>query len=169
MEKTLRSISESAIQINESTFTAEQIKLRWLGTTPASVEEIISAERRLKIELPKDYKDFLLITNGFFTPADATEPTFEKVDRIDYLKNVDSFVVEVWNGHETLADVAKELARSIIVAGIDDEQYFLLIPPDNISEKWKYWKFASWMAGEYPYEDLDTYFVSVLDFLKRTS
>jgi len=109
-----------------------------------------------------------LITNGFFTPENTTEPTFEKVERIDFLRNVDSFVVEVWSDHETLADLAKQLAKSIVVAGLDDEQYFLLIPPDSVNGKWKYWKFANWLAGEYPYDDLETYFLSVLNFIKRT-
>lgn len=164
MKNTLQEISKLAIRLDEFVFTNEQKKSEWLGQAPASMEEIEVAENRLGIQFPEDYKDFLLITNGFLTPRDSTEPTFQKVDEIYYLKSVDTFLLEVWN-EGPLADVGEQLKTAIVIAGINDEQYFLLIPPSSSHDKWQYWKFANWIPGEHRYESLANYFDSVLDFL----
>lgn len=165
MKTILHQISKLAIQLNKTTFTDEQIKSNWLGTTAASNAAILAAESRLGIELPKDYKRFLSITNGFFTPSDATEPTFEMIDKINYLKYVDAFLLEVWN-KGILANVGEQLNRAIVIGGLNDEQYFLLIPPKGANSKWQYWKFANWIPGEEPYLNLESYFTSVLEHMK---
>ena len=77
MKKILQDISALAIQLNKAAFTNEQKSLAWLGNNPANGEEIKLVENRLGVKLPDDYKSFLLLTNGFFTPCDFTEPTFE--------------------------------------------------------------------------------------------
>jgi hypothetical protein len=108
-----------------------------------------------------------MITNGFTSPINV-EPTFEKVSNIDFLKNINPHLVKVWNDGE-LVDAEKKLSRSILIAGINEEQYFLLIPPTSQDEKWEYWKFANWIPGEEPYEDLETYFGDVLTFIEEKS
>ncbi len=50
---------------------------------------------------------------------------------------------------------------------INQEQYFLLIPPNSINEKWKYWKFANWCPGEEEHENLESYFIDVLTFMNE--
>ncbi|MDT3402105.1 SMI1/KNR4 family protein [Mucilaginibacter terrae] len=162
----LKEISAIAIQHNPDHFTDEQRKLGWLGYQPATTEAIEAAEQKLGVALPGDYKQFLLITNGFFTTSDSTELTFAPVEEIDYLKNIDDFIVEVWSD-PAIIDVGEQLIRSIIIGGINDEQYFLLIPNDNESIEWTYWKFASWIPGAHPYKNLDDYFTSTLEFLKK--
>ncbi len=163
MRKILEEISAVAIQLNELTFTNEQINTNWLGNPPASVKEIKSAEERLGVEFPDDYKNFLLIANGFSRPINATEPTFENADKIDYLKTIDSFIIECYR------DTSIDIERAIVIAGIEDEEYFLLIPPNTENPEWKYLKFASWLAGEQVYKDLSDYFISVLKFMKSMS
>ena len=165
MNSLLKKISEKAIELADFEFTQEQTENKWLGTKPASESEIKLTEKRLGIEFPTDFKLFLSITNGFSAPNDI-EPTFEPIDKIDYLKKIDSFLVEVWN-QEGIADIGKQLERSIIIGGISEEQYFLLIPPKSDLEKWKYWKFSSWQPGEVEYENLQHYFKDVLEFINE--
>jgi hypothetical protein len=167
MKSILKEISILAIQLNDRAFNNDQNNLNWLGNTPGSENEIKSAESRLGVVFPEDYKDFLLATNGFFTPDDAIEPTFEKIENVDYLKNIDGFLINVWN-EGTLIDVGKQLTNAIVVGGINDEQYFLLIPPESSHTKWQYWKFANWIPGEERYENLENYFITVLESLKDT-
>ena len=164
MEEILKKISILAIKLQSSAFTDLQKQLNWLGYTPALLTAIEIVENRLGVKFPKDYKDLLLITNGFFTPCDSTEPTFEAIERVDYLKNIDAFLLEIWN-EGVLAEVGEMLNRAIVVGGMDDEQYFYLIPPIG-SENWQYWKFANWIPGEERYQSLEQYFVSVLDFME---
>ena len=163
MDSLLKKISEKAIELADIQFTQEQTENKWLGTKPASEAEIKRTEKRLGIEFPADFKKFLSITNGFSAPNDI-EPTFESITKIDYLKNIDSFIIEAYsiNGIE---NIGKELEKSILVAGIKEEQYFLLIPPDLKTKNWKYWKFANWHPGEEEHENLESYFNDLLEFI----
>ncbi|PWS28050.1 SMI1/KNR4 family protein [Pedobacter yonginense] len=166
MKKILKKISEIAIRQGEFTFTDEQIESKWLGNAPATSEDIKQLEERLQIALPKDYKDFLLITNGFSTPNENIEPSFEATGNVGFLKDIDPQLIEIWINNDELLEVAIKLSRSIVVGGINQEQYFLLVPPLLEHEKWEYWKFASWIPGEDPYEGMENYFINALDFLK---
>nr|WP_321222917.1 SMI1/KNR4 family protein [uncultured Psychroserpens sp.] len=165
MNSQLKQISEKAIELADFEFTQEQTENKWLGTKPASETEIKLTEKRLGIKLPTDYKEFLRITNGFSAPNDI-EPTFEQIEQIDYLKNIDSFLIEVWN-EDGIADIGKQLERSILIAGISEEQYFLLIPPKTDSENWNYWKFSSWQPGEVKFNDLRHYLNDALEFINE--
>tara|TARA_R110000744_G_scaffold379132_1_gene496479 strand:- start:628 stop:1146 length:519 start_codon:yes stop_codon:yes gene_type:complete len=166
MRDVLNQISVKAIELADFEFTQEQTENKWLGTKPASENEIQLTEKRLGIEFPADFKQFLSISNGFSAPNDI-EPNFEPSDKIDFLKNIDSFIIEAYsiNGIE---NIGKQLEKSILVGGINQEQYFLLIPPNSTNEKWKYWKFANWHPGEEEHESLESYFKEVLNFLNET-
>ena len=163
MKSLLKQISEKAIELADFEFTQEQTEKKWLGTKPASETEIKLTEKRLGIEFPTDFKKFLSITNGFSAPNDI-EPTFEPTDKIDYLKNIDSFIIEAYS-IDGIKNIGKELEKSILVGGINEEQYFLLIPSDLNREKWKYWKFANWHPGKEEHENLESYFNEVLEFI----
>jgi cell wall assembly regulator SMI1 len=157
----------SRLAVPEDTWnllTEEQIQTEWLGQLPALANDIKLAEDRLGVKFPDDYKSFLFIANGFSAPNDI-EPGFEPVDKIDFLKNIDPFLIEVWEGLELKESL--DLPQSILIAGIDQEQYFLLVPPSADSNKWKYWKFANWIPGGTYFENLEAYFMNVLDFMQK--
>lgn len=157
----LKKISELAIKSGDTKYSNEQIESDWLGNPPAKIDGIESAEKKLGIKFPQDYVDFLLITNGFSATNNHIEPRFEVVENVDYLVNIDQFIIGIW-GQNGLEHIGKELARSIVIGGIEEEQYFLIIPPMSINDHWKYWEFASWIPGEIPFEDLLDYFTRVL-------
>lgn len=157
MKDLLAEISQKATKYQDFNFTPKQVEKGWLGNIPATEEEILEAEIRLGLKLPEDYKEFLLITNGFSAPNDI-EPSFEKVSEINFLKNIMDFVVEAY-------DYLPELETAIIVGGKSEEQQFLLLPPKLESEQWKYWKFANWYPGEESFENLTEYFKNVLEFI----
>ncbi|MCX2743355.1 SMI1/KNR4 family protein [Mangrovivirga sp. M17] len=158
MKKILTDLFLNSINSKDSNYTSEQLENNWIGNPPATEKEISAAESRLKVTLPEDYKEFLLIANGYPTYNDAVEPSFEKVNNIEYLKDFDNEVIEIWkeNGNK---EIAEALSKSIIIAGKQEEQWFLLIPPQEKSEKWRYWKFASWIPGEIEYKNLKDYFL----------
>jgi len=161
MKELLIAISLLAIKNGEQNhfFTKSQIHNQWIGFDSAKTENIKDAEKKLKIILPEDYKKFIQMTNGFSAP-NSVEPAFMQVEEIDYLKNIDTGgIIEAYN--------MPELENSILVAGKDEEQYFLLIPPKDENSKWRYWKFANWIPGKEEYENLELYFRDVLEFCKN--
>ncbi|MBW8362020.1 MAG: SMI1/KNR4 family protein [Kaistella sp.] len=160
MKEILIAISFLSLELGEPNqdLNKSQIQNQWLGFEPAKVEEIQKTENRLKIKLPEDYKNFITITNGF-SASNSIEPTFMKVEEIDYLKNIETETIEAYK--------IPELQNSILVAGMDEEQYFLLIPPQNQNDKWRYWKFANWYPGEHEFENLETYFRDILIFMEE--
>lgn len=168
MQNILKEISTLDIKLATPNclLTDEQKQLGWLGNPPCSLAEIELAEKRLGVNLPHDYKHFLTICNGFSTVNDSIEPNFEPASEVDFLRNIDPFLIEIWS-EGPLAETGHELAKSILVAGANDEQCFLLIPPINGSHAWKYWKFASWIPGQQAYDSLTEYFEYVLSFLKK--
>jgi cell wall assembly regulator SMI1 len=165
MFKTLQEISKKALLLNDFDFSDEQRKTKWLGKTVTQDEEISDTEKRLKIKLPDDYIEFLKLSNGF-PQTSAISCSFLSVDKIDYLKTLDKDLVEIWSKNNTLNEVAEALASSILVGGLNEEQQFLLIPPNKTRKKWGYWKFANWIPGEEEYSSLKAYFKSDLSFLK---
>lgn len=165
MNNLLKKISEKSIELGDFEFTEEQTENKWLGNQPASENEIKLTEKRLGMELPTDYKMFLSITNGFSAPNDV-KPTFESIDKIDFLKNINSSIIKAYS-IDGIENIGKQLEKSIIVGGINEEQSFLLIPSDLEREKWKYWKFANWHPGEEEHESLESYFKEVLSFLNE--
>ncbi|MGB1041147.1 MAG: SMI1/KNR4 family protein [Flavobacteriales bacterium] len=164
MKELLKDISKIAIELKEEqiVFSNEQIKNIWIGYNPSNDNEIINIEKKLGITLPKEYKEFMKITNGF-SQSTITEPEFYSIDKIDWLKNVDDELINIWK-ENGLKDIGEQLERAIIVADSNKEQQFLLISSIG-NKEWKFWKFGNWIPGEEEYENLENYFEKTLEFL----
>jgi len=163
MKITLKEISIKAIELGDinSELTKNQLDSLWIGYDPATENEIDSLENRLGIQLPKDYKDFIQITNGFFA-ASSVEPSFCALEKVDYLKHVDPELYETWISTGNI-EVGNKLKTALKVGGFNEEQYFFLIPPSKENSNWEYWFFASWAPGETKYNSLNQYFNNVLE------
>jgi cell wall assembly regulator SMI1 len=166
MKDILQAISVEMIAKAAYEFTEVQRQSQWLGSPAATPEAIQKTEERLQITLPEDYKEFLSISNGFYAVSSDVDPTFHAVEKIDYLRNIDQEYIDIWRetGNH---DIAPLMEASILVAGFDEEQYFLLIPPTETTSHWQYWKFASWIPGEEPFDNLEHYFKEALEFLRE--
>ena len=165
MKKTLSILFEKSIELGDEEYTKEQLSMKWIGNPPATFEEIKLTENRLGIELPSDYKEILLISNGFPTSTNALEPSFQKVNEIDYYRNFEWNCIDIWKNNDELKEIGEALEKSIMIAGLEDEQQFLIIPPNSKNGNWKYWKFANWIPGEEEYENLKDYLENVIEFL----
>lgn len=161
----LKHISTRAIQKADFDYQEKSISKNWLGFKPATKEEILNTETRLNIKLPKEYKDFLSATNGF-NPFSLT-PTLHSVDKIDWLKNIDPQLVEIWT--ESMKDVDKDFVKSfsnsILIGGYQEEQQLLLIPSTK-SKNWECWFFANWSPGETKYPSFRYYMENQLQELE---
>ncbi len=163
MKQILKEISMKAIELGDynSDLTDEQLDMHWIGYDPALKSEIENIEKRLGVSFPVDFVEFLMLSNGFHA-ASSVEPSFCPVNQIDYLKNVDPELIEIWieTGN---SEVGNKLKTALKVGGFDEEQYFFLIPPKNKKSNWEYWVFAAWAPGETVYHSMNEYFQSVLE------
>lgn len=168
MKEKIKELFEKSIDLGDENYTNEQIKNKWIGKKPATENEIKEAENRLGIKLPNDYVNFLRITNGFLTCSKSIEPSFEDINKIDFYKNFKFNAISQWKSNcfdNEILEVVSSLERAIMIAGFDEEQQFLIIPPKTPDQKWKYWKFAFWIPGEEEYDDLVDYFNTLVEFL----
>ena len=76
-------------------------------------------------------------------------------------------VIDTWKEIGGLEDVVCELEKAIMIGGYEEEQQFLLIPPTDAEQEWKYWKFAMWILGEQEFTDLKSYMESIIAFLNE--
>lgn len=167
MKEVLKQISIKSIELGDTNYelSKEQIDSVWIGFKQATRNEIENVEKRLGVKLPADYVEFLLITNGF-SAANSVEPSFCAIDKVDFLKNVDPELYEIWIETGNL-EVGNKLKTGIKIGGFDEEQYFFLIPPNKENPNWEYWVFAAWAPGETIYNSLMDYFKSVLETTNR--
>ncbi len=82
MKNLLYQISELALKLKDIEFSKRQVDNQWLGEEATSEFGISEVENRLKVQFPSDYKEFLLISNGFAAPNDI-EPTFLPIESVD--------------------------------------------------------------------------------------
>lgn len=165
MKETLETLFGKSIELGDEKYTEEQINTKWIGNPPVSSTEIENAEKRLGLKLPQDYIEMIRIANGFIICSMSVEPSFQKIDEIDFYRNFQWNVIDTWKEIGELDDVVSDLERAIMIAGLEDEQQFLIIPPSIGQSKWKYWKFAMWIPGEEEYNDLKSYLSGVIDLL----
>jgi hypothetical protein len=131
-------------------------KVETLTKRAVKKEEIEDAEKRLGIKLPKEYKDFLLVSNGL--ESFGLNPTLHDVSKIDWLKKLDPQMVEIWTGSMGEIDkkFAESFSNSLLIGGHHEEQQLLLIPSKK-SKDWECWFFASWVPGETKYPNFRYY------------
>lgn len=165
MKRTLEILFEKSVVLGDEEYTDTQIQSKWIGNPPATIEEIDNTEKRLGLKLPQDYIAMVSIANGFPTSSNSVEPSFLKLEEVDFYKNYQWNVIDTWKEMGELNDVVCELEKAIIIAGLEEEQQFLLIPPSDGKNEWKYWKFAMWIPGEEEYKNLKSYFERVIEFL----
>lgn len=127
----------------------------------ASENQINEAEKRIGYKLPKEYLEFIKITNGFSAPS-RTEPNFLPIEKIGLFKSLDPLGIYFWESDEVLG----MLNQSILIAGLGEEIQFLLIPPLNENDDWQFWEYNNWKPGGLPFGDIKSYFLQVSKQLK---
>lgn len=87
-------------------------KILSIGTVlkePASTQEILEAEDRLQIKLPKSYKEFLRVSNGIYSIyGEIEEESLWPVNKLVRVAEYDPDITDGWEG-----------------ADVSDEEYFI--------------------------------------------
>jgi hypothetical protein len=154
----LGAISKWAIQRAPDLYTEEERAARWIGRQAATAEAVTSTEARLGLQLPDDYRTFVLASNGL-SPTSSVEAPLLPVEEIDYLRQViDAETLADYKeyGDET-SDLPAAIERSILISDRAVAEMVLLIPPLGASDQWQTWFVTSWIPGEVRYPSFRHY------------
>lgn len=163
MRELLAKISVLAIAHNPDAFTQQAKIAQSIGREPATNRAIAATEQRLKVKLPLDVIEFYQITNGTSEILSHTFGGFIEIDRVDWLINLDSEVLENYAGMGE--DYLNDLKNSILIAGLNHVHQILLIQPYGKYVKWRYWEFATYLPGESEFSGICAYLERINDFL----
>ncbi|MCD8431586.1 SMI1/KNR4 family protein [Tenacibaculum finnmarkense genomovar ulcerans] len=108
MKKILSELFKKSIELNDYVYSDKQIEKKWIGNLKTTLTEINKVELKLNVKFPNDYKNLLLISNGFLTSTDAVEPSFIPIQKVDYLKNIFPEMVRIWTENEPNGTFEKE-------------------------------------------------------------
>jgi hypothetical protein len=153
LKELLQNISGQVIKAGELTFDEDVKQSHWLGYAAATPKAIGEAEKRLGIQLPADYRELLLLTNGF-RASDYVAVSFLPVEKIGWLRDMDKDLAEIWG--QPLGDkkedtvLAEGFQRSLLIGGYHEESEFLLVPPGKNNKEWQYWYFSGELRESYP-------------------
>ncbi len=120
----------------------------WLGFDGALPDQLAAVEARLGIVLPPSYRAFLEASDGWLKPGPFMD-TMRTTDEIGWVRDVEPELVADLAGEPEEFDEADEIvARSLLISGVGDAQYWLLDPGDVDAEgEWAAYVWASWYPG----------------------
>ncbi len=142
----------------------------WLGKSPATDDQIAQAERRLKIQLPPSYREFLRISNGWERTTQFIAEVWgtEKIDwfRKNHRDWIGAYTQPLQYGPraevpdqdyfgygEHAADFRPaHLKETLQISEVGDDAVYLLNPQViGHDGEWEAWFFANWLPGAHRY------------------
>ncbi|GAA1027256.1 MULTISPECIES: SMI1/KNR4 family protein [Amycolatopsis] len=128
----------------------------WPGREPASEEDVVAAEERLRVQLPPAYRSFLLTSNGWrATPCSAG---LRAAAGIGWFSDLEPELLAAWAdlGLEFFADTAEILKRCLLISQDDSASghYLLLAAARADGGRWTAYEWWPGDAGDpEPYDD----------------
>jgi hypothetical protein len=163
IQQYLKKISHHAIALDPENYSEKEVANKWIGNEPATKEGIQATEKRLGVELPQDVKDLYQETNGTSEILKQTFASFDPIDQIEWLKNLQPETIEAYEGMGKA--YIKALNHSIVIAGANHPHMVLIIQPYGKRKKWRYWEFAGYIPGENEFFGIEKYLDRLSDFL----
>ncbi len=156
---------EYATTPDQRRFSAVVDQTEWLGYAPATEESIKAAEHRLGLELPTDYRAFLLTSNGFRRVMYIEAPLLP-VEQIGHYKDMlEPEIYDIMMGYPD--DVTDGLKRAVKISGQGESTVeILLIAPTEAGDPWRCWFFAHFVPGEIEYANFRRYIEHLLEYLE---
>ncbi|WP_436532837.1 SMI1/KNR4 family protein [Actinoplanes sp. HUAS TT8] len=115
---------------------------RWLGFGGARPEQLAALQKRLGTALPPSYRAFLQVSDGWLNLGSFMY-TMRTTGEVGWLRDVEPDMCHDEHDEET-----RIVARSLLISGDGDAQYWLLDPGDvNADGEWAAYVWASWYPG----------------------
>lgn len=162
----LSSIIHNQLEDNCIYYDKVEITNNWIGFDPASEDEINQTEERLQIDLPKSYKEFLKISNGFRQISHFSGDLLP-VNKIDWIQKKEPEFCKIFEG-ETDEDYGLKfdesyyqydenqrterfkidhLRNSIMISNWVDGSFIAINPKVKFGDEYEIWVYANWFPG----------------------
>ena len=146
----------------DETFPPRVRKDRWLGSQPATEQQITRLEKRLGYQLPSSYRNFLLTSNGWSRASELIDRIRPAV-KVDWLQSDNPELLDASSEDEPAYEpldyfsydgrptyYAAHLRECLIIADpIAGDSMIYLLNPLVVAEdgEWEAWRFAHWIPG----------------------
>lgn len=143
---------------------------RWLGNTPATLDDILANEERLGVRLPLSYRAFLRIANGWVYPGgDMNFPsTLRSIERVEWASDGEAMIVNAFadgHGYPSASDqdyfnygpdqdpiyIRPEYLEHCLLIGDESEGgvYLLNMAVKTDDGEWEAWHLNGHLPGAY--------------------
>ena len=136
----LKKLSDFAVSYAPDMFTDTEQRTKWIGRSPAESAVIAAAEQRLGLQLPEDYKAFLMNSNGF-PEIPLMNPSLLPVEKINLLEGSSrDFFNIIKNESVNESDPVESGTEKVIGIGqpMEDIEVWMIFSPTK-DEKWQCW------------------------------
>lgn len=181
--KDLSFIINTSVEDTMIYYDKKVVNHNWLGFEKASDVEIVEKEISLGLTLPKSYKDFLKVSNGF-RQISFFSGNLLPVTSIDWLKNTDKDLIDLLDESEDslISDTeyfdycenqraelfrVKYLKNTIKISDWTDGSIVLLNPLVQYNDECEAWVYANWMAGATRYKSFADLIMCELNSTKK--
>lgn len=151
----------------EQSVDASLLKAKWLGRAAATEDELSAVESRLGVPLPKSYREFLLIANGWaYSGNDMDFPgPLRSSDEVCWFRDEDMEWIEAWTSadgptvpddeyltygeEQDPASMRPEyLSKCLKISEVTEGGVYLLNPEVKSKDgEWKAWHFSDNLPG----------------------
>jgi hypothetical protein len=166
-------ITSESIDLAWYNVPIELIASGWLGFPGATDSQIAAAESRIGRSLPPSYREFLKVTNGWWTTGNCCVQKWWSTEEIGWHYDRNPFWADAWlegeeRGGGPISDEVyfvygkrqqpmirgQYLKASLEISNMYmSEGSVYLLNPEVVSEhgEWEAWFYADWMAGAQRY------------------
>ncbi|MEU0135017.1 SMI1/KNR4 family protein [Streptomyces sp. NPDC006296] len=134
-----------AVEDRRQVISKERLEAGWAGAEPASEEAIAVAEERLGVTLPRSYRNFLQVSDGW---EDIGSVDLFRVGEIGWFAELDPELVEAWSDGDFFVDQLAVLKRCLLIG--DDNGgsgCYWLLHVDGIADNGE-WTAYVWWPGD---------------------
>ncbi|WP_428934844.1 SMI1/KNR4 family protein [Streptomyces sp. ACT015] len=134
-----------AVAEHRQVISAERLAAGWAGTGPADEGTIAAAEERLGIRLPRSYRTFLQVSDGW---EDIGPVDLYPVGDVGWFADLCADLVEAWSDLDFFAEQLAVLKRCLLIG--DDNGgsgCYWLLHADGVQENGE-WTAYEWWPGD---------------------
>jgi hypothetical protein len=139
----LATLSAESLRLHHDFHESLNPGASYLGFQPASEADVRSAEERLNLQLPADYRSFLLASNGFRNISFTDVPLLP-IESVTFVGLAELGLSESPDQYYSL-ELIENSKRALLISGQGEStEIVCLLVPRIATEPWRVWSWSHW-------------------------